>query len=378
VVTGRAPILDELALVDTPDIDSTATEHRAIAETMIDNADIVVYVNSALRYADLVPWEVLRRAHSRGAPVIHVLNRIKSATGGALPAYRARLEAEGLGSQVVPIHEHHMAPGGQAVPVLMIQALRDRLVDVVEERLAGRADVVRSVLDTMLDHADEMISDVARSREETMEAAAHSVPGVDLERITSGSVPSGRQVLDLRPLAMLAGSRFWLRGRARRRLPPPNDVAVSVALLDAWLIGSVDADISRHLPAVEAWESASARGHASIVEAVRDWHLDLERLQAVGGAIDPPLASALLARCTVRGQDDDIVTVMKMLSGVADLEGPVTLSRELLETRLTPVYASVESEVITRALMLVASDTDIYRARTSLATAAARLSFANA
>ena len=43
-----------------------------MAETMIDNADIVVYVSSALRYADLVPWEVLRRAHSRGVPVIQV------------------------------------------------------------------------------------------------------------------------------------------------------------------------------------------------------------------------------------------------------------------------------------------------------------------
>ena len=57
------PILEELILVDTPDIDSTSVEHRAMAETMIDNADIVVYVSSALRYADLVPWEVLRRAH---------------------------------------------------------------------------------------------------------------------------------------------------------------------------------------------------------------------------------------------------------------------------------------------------------------------------
>ena len=68
VVTGRAPILEELILVDTPDIDSTAVEHRAMAETMIDNADVVVYVSSALRYADLVPWEVLRQSPLERGP----------------------------------------------------------------------------------------------------------------------------------------------------------------------------------------------------------------------------------------------------------------------------------------------------------------------
>ncbi|MDP9493720.1 MAG: 50S ribosome-binding GTPase, partial [Actinomycetota bacterium] len=56
VVEGKAPILGSMTLVDTPDLDSTAVAHRVAAETMIDNADIVVFVSSALRYADLVPW----------------------------------------------------------------------------------------------------------------------------------------------------------------------------------------------------------------------------------------------------------------------------------------------------------------------------------
>ena len=121
VVTGRAPILEELTLVDTPDIDSTSIEHRAIAETMIDNADVVVYVTSAARYADLVPWEVLRRAHAKGVPVINVLNRIRSTTSGALADYSSRLRTEGLVAPVVAVHEHHMARGAQSVPMIVIQ-----------------------------------------------------------------------------------------------------------------------------------------------------------------------------------------------------------------------------------------------------------------
>jgi energy-coupling factor transporter ATP-binding protein EcfA2 len=105
VVEGGAPILASVTLVDTPDLDSTSTGHRAAAEIMIDNADVVVFVSSALRYADLVPWEVLRRARSRGAPLIHVLNRVTSGATGALSDYQSRLTQEGAEGDVLVVHE---------------------------------------------------------------------------------------------------------------------------------------------------------------------------------------------------------------------------------------------------------------------------------
>lgn len=66
VVTGSAPILSHIALVDTPDIDSMETEHRVMAENLIDCADVVVMVTSALRYADLVPRDIARLKTSHG------------------------------------------------------------------------------------------------------------------------------------------------------------------------------------------------------------------------------------------------------------------------------------------------------------------------
>ena len=100
-VGGAAPILESLAFADTPDIDSTAARHREVAEIMIDHADIVVFVSSASRYGDLVPWEVIRRARSRGAPLLLVLNRVSSDSGVALADYQRLLEREGLGGEVI-------------------------------------------------------------------------------------------------------------------------------------------------------------------------------------------------------------------------------------------------------------------------------------
>ena len=88
VEAGKAPVLEYLVLIDTPDVDSTALEHRRVAETLIDNADVVVFVTSALRYSDAVPWQVMRRAVSRGTSVIQVLNRVTSSTAGAVVDFR--------------------------------------------------------------------------------------------------------------------------------------------------------------------------------------------------------------------------------------------------------------------------------------------------
>lgn len=382
VVTGRAPILDELTLVDTPDIDSTAVEHRAVAETMIDNADVVVYVNSALRYADLVPWEVLRRAHSRGAPVIHVLNRVKRDSGGTVASYASRLQAEGLGSEVVAIHEQRMARGAQAIPLVTIQALRDRLVDVVEERLAGKADVVRSVLDTMLDHADEVISDVAEMAGGTVEAATAAGIDFDLRRLGAHLARSELD-FDLRPIAALAGKRLWVRGRLRRSLPPAASVARNLTLADAALVTAVGADVRTLVPDHEmiGQDEADllvAQAHSSAVAAVGAWRADLAGLQLTQSSIDQSLAALLLTRVVLYGAEPQTEDVLRVLSGAPEVAGPIARAGELLAERMAPVYDGVDRGLTSKAGRLVASETDIYRARTSLSAIAARSSLANA
>ena len=153
---GRARVLDSLVLVDAPDLDSTSTGHRAMAETLIDNADIVVFVTSALRYADDVPWQVLRRAVSRGTPVIHVLNRVGSASSGAIVDFRSRLSAAGLDDDLITVTEHHLADEAQRVPSLAVRSLRNRLDEHIANQEELTAEVFTRVLSSTLKRATDL------------------------------------------------------------------------------------------------------------------------------------------------------------------------------------------------------------------------------
>lgn len=59
--------LREVVWIDTPDVDSTAAENRALALACLPHVDLVVYVVSPERYRDDVGWRVLReRGHRHG------------------------------------------------------------------------------------------------------------------------------------------------------------------------------------------------------------------------------------------------------------------------------------------------------------------------
>jgi hypothetical protein len=65
-----------LALLDAPDIDSVVDANRALASQLLDAADLWVFVTTAARYADAVPWAFLRAAVRRGVGIGLVLNRV--------------------------------------------------------------------------------------------------------------------------------------------------------------------------------------------------------------------------------------------------------------------------------------------------------------
>ncbi|MEP6753528.1 MAG: GTPase [Candidatus Dormiibacterota bacterium] len=67
---------DGVAVIDAPDIDSVERDNRELADVLVEACDLCVFVTTATRYADLVPWEVLRRVRERGLPLLVVLNRL--------------------------------------------------------------------------------------------------------------------------------------------------------------------------------------------------------------------------------------------------------------------------------------------------------------
>ncbi|MDQ6794454.1 MAG: 50S ribosome-binding GTPase, partial [Chloroflexota bacterium] len=70
-----------LVLVDAPDVDSVEHSNRELTDRLVEAADLAVFVTTAIRYADRVPWEVLGRVRDRGLPLVVVVNRMPSDAG---------------------------------------------------------------------------------------------------------------------------------------------------------------------------------------------------------------------------------------------------------------------------------------------------------
>ena len=76
-----------LAILDAPDIDSVVAENRKLAAQLLAAADLWLFVTSAARYADAVPWEFLLAAADRSAAVAVVLDRVPPRAMAEVPAH---------------------------------------------------------------------------------------------------------------------------------------------------------------------------------------------------------------------------------------------------------------------------------------------------
>ncbi len=79
IVTGDDALLKGVTVLDAPDFDSVVEGQREMVEDLLAIADLTVFVTSAQRYADAVPWEFLERTRRRRLPILFVLNRLPAA-----------------------------------------------------------------------------------------------------------------------------------------------------------------------------------------------------------------------------------------------------------------------------------------------------------
>jgi energy-coupling factor transporter ATP-binding protein EcfA2 len=157
VVVDDHPLLDSVALIDTPDLDSDLVDHQAEALAVTNAADAIVFVTSATRYGDALPWSILIR-EARRKPTAVLLNRVPSRASGARNDLIARLGREGLGSvPVFSIGEQRVdAKRGLAPQSVrrLATALRNISSRAISIRRAGFEDVSNRVADDLIGLAD--------------------------------------------------------------------------------------------------------------------------------------------------------------------------------------------------------------------------------
>jgi energy-coupling factor transporter ATP-binding protein EcfA2 len=166
------PALPEgLALLDSPDIDSVLAENRALANQLLAAADGWLFVTTAARYADAVPWEFLRSARERGTVLSIVLNRVPRDADREVPAHlRQMLADERLGdSDVLVVPEVSLAD--DLLPADALWPVRAWLDGLAMDAQA-RAALVRRTLRGALASLPVRAAAVERAAVEQLSAAA--------------------------------------------------------------------------------------------------------------------------------------------------------------------------------------------------------------
>lgn len=144
-----------LALLDAPDIDSLVEHNRDLAASLVCAADIWVLVTTATRYADAVPWHLLRTAKEYDVTLVTVLDRVPHQVAVEVSRqYDAMLEQAGLGD--VPrftIPElPESADGSGLLPATAVAGLRAWLAQRAEDpaaRTVATARTARGVLSSL-------------------------------------------------------------------------------------------------------------------------------------------------------------------------------------------------------------------------------------
>jgi hypothetical protein len=111
VATAELP--SGAALLDSPDIDSVVEENRALSRQLLAAADAWLFVTTAARYADAVPWELLHAARDRGTALSLVLDRVPPEAADEVAAHlEAMLDEHDLGdTELLVVEETQLQDG---------------------------------------------------------------------------------------------------------------------------------------------------------------------------------------------------------------------------------------------------------------------------
>jgi hypothetical protein len=161
-----------MALLDAPDIDSVVSANRALATQLLSAADLWLFVTTAARYADAVPWGLLRQASERGTAVAIVLDRVPAESMADIRSHLASmLREQGLSTApIFGIPEADLTAEGR-LPEQDVARLRSWLTALASDARA-RAVIVKQTLDGALGSLDERAGTLVAATQQQANAVA--------------------------------------------------------------------------------------------------------------------------------------------------------------------------------------------------------------
>jgi energy-coupling factor transporter ATP-binding protein EcfA2 len=334
-----------LLVVDTPDVDSVEHEDRALADRMLEAADLCIFVTTATRYADRVPWDVLARAEERRLDLVVVLNRMPPGDDApvVLEDLDRLLRETGLRVRsLLTVPDGALADDGLSLARSALEPLVMRLKELSADA-AKRRELVAAALAGALEGVVPLVSAVAGDLEqeareartllEQAQAAYDEETAAMLDRLFSGSLLREEVI---RHWHTFVGAdqvtRFFASGIGRIR----GTVAAVLRGAPPAPVGDVQRGASEDITAlVERHAAEAARRTAS------RWSVDQRGALLVAAHPDLWSSSTVLDAAVRRAVDGWIASI------AADV------AERGASRRNTARVAAVGVNVLTVALMLV-------------------------
>ena len=176
---ASAKVPKGLSILDAPDVDSIDEGNRELATQLLAAADLWLFVTSAARYADQVPWDYLRQASERSTSVAVVLDRTARDGIVEVRGHLARMmTSRGLSdSPLFTVAETPVDTDG-LLPADTVKPIVDWLHDLASND-ETRALIIRSTLDGAVRHNVLRSHDLADAFDSQVRAADELRAAVD-------------------------------------------------------------------------------------------------------------------------------------------------------------------------------------------------------
>ena len=309
-----------LAILDAPDIDSVEERNRTLAAQLLAAADLWLFVTSAARYADQVPWDFLKAAADRSTAVAVVLDRTPPEAVEEVSGHLARmLSTRGLRDSPLftvvegPVDDDGLLPAASVAEIRswldLLAADADARTAVVKQTLDGAIRSLARRTHVVADATAEQAAMGTRLRLDVEKAYDEAIARVD-EASADGTLLRGEVLARwqefvgtgelLRSLETKVG---WLRDRIvgilRGRPQQVEKVTVAVESgLETLILEHAENAAER---AEASWRSVEAGQHlvedsgrdlgrasrdfrGKVERAVRDWQHDVLEMVRTEGA----------------------------------------------------------------------------------------------